>query len=84
MFSILFIVYSRNTGHSFWVYWTPFTLNQMTAVQMAVVGRRYAIEGKGYATEGQITRVAGQAEIPWTSSCCRWCWPRTRSCTTVS
>jgi Ca2+-transporting ATPase len=40
------------------------TLNQMTAVQMAVVGRRYAIEGKGYAAEGQITRVAGQAEIP--------------------
>ena len=31
------------------------TLNQMTAVQMAVVGRRYAIEGKGYSTEGQIT-----------------------------
>ena len=40
------------------------TLNQMTAVQMAVVGRRYAVEGRGYATEGQITRVAGQAEIP--------------------
>jgi len=40
------------------------TLNQMTAVAMAVVGRRYAIEGRGYATEGQITRVAGQAEIP--------------------
>ena len=40
------------------------TLNQMTAVQMAVVGRRYAIEGKGYSADGQITRVAGQAEIP--------------------
>ena len=40
------------------------TLNQMTAVAMAVVGRRYAIEGRGYATEGQITRVAGQTEIP--------------------
>ena len=40
------------------------TLNQMTAVQMAVVGRRYAIEGEGYSTDGQITRVAGQAEIP--------------------
>jgi APA family basic amino acid/polyamine antiporter len=22
----LFIVYSRNTGHSFWVYWAPFFL----------------------------------------------------------
>ena len=40
------------------------TLNQMTAVAMAIVGRRYAIEGRGYSTEGQITRVAGQAEIP--------------------
>jgi Ca2+-transporting ATPase len=40
------------------------TLNQMTAVQMAVVGRRYAIEGTGYSPQGQITRVGGQAEIP--------------------
>ena len=40
------------------------TLNQMTAVQMAVVGRRYAVEGEGYSTNGQITRVAGQTEIP--------------------
>ena len=39
------------------------TLNQMTAVQMAVVGRRYAIEGKGYSADGQITRVAGEAEV---------------------
>ncbi len=40
------------------------TLNQMTAVQMAVVGRRYAVEGEGYSADGQITRVAGQTEIP--------------------
>jgi len=26
VFSILFIIYSRNTGHSFWVYWAPFFL----------------------------------------------------------
>jgi APA family basic amino acid/polyamine antiporter len=26
VFSILFIVYSRNTGHSFWVNWAPFFL----------------------------------------------------------
>jgi basic amino acid/polyamine antiporter, APA family len=26
VFSILFILYSRNTGHSFWVYWAPFFL----------------------------------------------------------
>jgi basic amino acid/polyamine antiporter, APA family len=24
IFSVLFIAYSRNTGHSFWVYWAPF------------------------------------------------------------
>ena len=24
VFSLLFIYYSRNTGHSFWVYWAPF------------------------------------------------------------
>ena len=40
------------------------TLNEMTAVQMALVGRRYAIEGTGYSTEGRITRVAGQPEVP--------------------
>jgi len=26
VFSILFAVYSRNTGHSFWIYWAPFFL----------------------------------------------------------
>jgi P-type Ca2+ transporter type 2C len=39
------------------------TLNQMTAVQMTLVDRRYAIEGRGYSAEGQITRIAGQPEI---------------------
>src|SRR6476469_1782905 len=39
------------------------TLNEMTAVQMALVGRRYSIEGSGYSPQGQITRVAGQREI---------------------
>ena len=40
------------------------TLNQMTAVQMAVAGHRYAVKGKGYSTSGRINRVAGQAEVP--------------------
>jgi len=39
------------------------TMNQMTAVQMTVVGRRYAVEGKGYSTAGRINRVGGQADI---------------------
>ena len=37
------------------------TLNQMTAVQMTIGGRRYAISGDGYSTEGTITHVGGQA-----------------------
>jgi Ca2+-transporting ATPase len=40
------------------------TLNQMTAVQLTVVGRSYTVEGTGYATDGKITRVAGQPVIP--------------------
>ena len=40
------------------------TLNQMTAVQMAVLGRRYAITGEGYSTEGQITHVGGDPDVP--------------------
>jgi APA family basic amino acid/polyamine antiporter len=27
VFSVLFIVYSRNTGHGFWIYWAPFFLS---------------------------------------------------------
>jgi magnesium-transporting ATPase (P-type) len=40
------------------------TLNQMTAVQIVAVGRRYAVEGKGYSTAGRINRVGGQADVP--------------------
>ena len=40
------------------------TLNQMTAVQMTVVGRRYGISGSGYDTNGQITHVAGEGDVP--------------------
>jgi len=39
------------------------TLNQMTAVQMAVVGRRYAISGQGYSTTGQISHVGGKPPV---------------------
>ena len=56
------------------------TLNQMTARQLVLVGRRYSIEGEGYSTVGKILRVAGDSE--WTSSRsrCRWRWPTTRRC----
>ena len=40
------------------------TLNQMTAVEMAIPGRRYTISGTGYSTEGTIKRVAGQTDVP--------------------
>jgi Ca2+-transporting ATPase len=40
------------------------TLNQMTAVQMAIVGHRFAITGEGYSTEGHITGEAGTGEVP--------------------
>ena len=40
------------------------TLNEMTAVELVVVGRRYSVEGTGYSSQGQITHVGGQGEIP--------------------
>ena len=36
------------------------TLNQMTAVEMTIPGRRFTINGEGYATTGQITSVDGE------------------------
>src|SRR5262245_48729497 len=38
------------------------TLNQMTARQLVVAGRRYSIEGEGYSTTGKILRVAGDSD----------------------
>jgi len=40
------------------------TLNQMTAVEMVIPGRRYTISGSGYATEGEILRTAGEPDVP--------------------
>jgi P-type Ca2+ transporter type 2C len=40
------------------------TLNQMTARQLVVVGRRYSIDGEGYSTNGRILRVAGDTDTP--------------------
>jgi Ca2+-transporting ATPase len=40
------------------------TLNQMTAVELTIPGRRYTVTGTGYSTEGQITHVAGEPEVP--------------------
>jgi P-type Ca2+ transporter type 2C len=40
------------------------TLNQMTAVEMALWGRRYTISGSGYLPDGQIKRVGGESDVP--------------------
>jgi Ca2+-transporting ATPase len=40
------------------------TLNQMTARELVVVGRRYSIEGEGYSTIGRILRIAGETDVP--------------------
>ena len=38
------------------------TLNQMTARELVLVGRRYAVEGEGYSTVGRILRIAGESD----------------------
>src|SRR3954449_13368611 len=40
------------------------TLNQMTAVELTIPGRRYKVSGGGYSTEGQIKRAGGEPEVP--------------------
>jgi Ca2+-transporting ATPase len=40
------------------------TLNQMTATELTIPGRRYTVSGGGYSTDGQIKHVFGQAEVP--------------------
>jgi Ca2+-transporting ATPase len=40
------------------------TLNQMTARQLVVAGRRYSIEGEGYSTVGKILRTYGDSDTP--------------------
>jgi Ca2+-transporting ATPase len=40
------------------------TLNQMTAVELTIPGRRYAIDGHGYSIEGRIKHEAGQPDVP--------------------
>ena len=40
------------------------TLNQMTAVEMTIPGRRYTIDGGGYGTEGTIKKVFGPPDVP--------------------
>ena len=40
------------------------TLNQMTARELVLVGRRFAVDGEGYSTSGRILRVAGTSDVP--------------------
>jgi Ca2+-transporting ATPase len=41
------------------------TLNQMTARELVLVGRRFSVDGEGYSTTGRILRVAGTSDIPF-------------------
>jgi len=40
------------------------TLNQMTAVELTIPGRRHTVTGTGYGIEGTIERVGGDADVP--------------------
>jgi Ca2+-transporting ATPase len=40
------------------------TLNQMTARQLVLAGRRYSVDGEGYSTVGKILRVGGDSDTP--------------------
>ena len=54
------------------------TLNQMTAVELTIPGRRYEISGSGYSTEGHDQARRGRAGgCRSSSSCSRWRWPAT-------
>jgi len=39
------------------------TLNQMTARELGVAGRRFTIEGQGYSTQGRVRYVGEESEI---------------------
>jgi hypothetical protein len=54
------------------------TVDPGTVPGYALVPYRPAGQPRG------ITRIGGEADIGWMSSCCRWCWPRTRWSGTVS
>ncbi len=40
------------------------TLNQMTAVELSIPGRRHTVTGTGYGIEGKIERVGGDSDAP--------------------
>ena len=40
------------------------TLNQMTARQLVVAGRRFDVDGEGYSTQGNILRAFGDSDTP--------------------
>jgi Ca2+-transporting ATPase len=40
------------------------TLNQMTATELVIPGRRYTISGTGYSTEGRVQHAYGDPDVP--------------------
>jgi APA family basic amino acid/polyamine antiporter len=67
VFSVLFVVYSRNTGHSFWLYWAPFFLAAAAlalGIPVYKSQRRHMTQPAPvppYPTEPPTTPVAGRA-----------------------
>ncbi len=61
------------------------TLNQMTARQLVIAGRRYNVDGEGYSTSGQHPAGGGVERHRRSSrSRCPWPWPTTRSSATAA
>jgi Ca2+-transporting ATPase len=40
------------------------TLNEMTAVELSIPGRRHTVSGTGYGFDGKIERVGGDSDVP--------------------
>ena len=55
------------------------TLNQMTAVELTIPGRRYTVSGSGYSTEGRSSTSPASRRCRSSSSCSRSRWPATPS-----
>jgi hypothetical protein len=65
--SILFIFYSRNTGHSFWVYWAPCLLAgvaMLAGIPVYRAARSHMTAGTRADTSRRAARAADRARRP--------------------
>ena len=54
------------------------TLNQMTAVELAIPGRRYTISGSGYGPRARSGASPASPTCPRAVPAADGCWPGTR------